>query len=165
MVSSSHPLATTSARRPRGRIALAGLVGAAILVVPALASAESDSHYHHHVWGKTASEREESVELRISNMHKQLHITPAEEPAWAEVARVMQANETRMQDMITAREAEPVHHVTAPEDLKIYERFNQAHVEGLQQLRVSFEALYTAMPDAQKRVADEVFDKFGNGHD
>ena len=154
-----------SYRSASSRALLAGLVGAAMVFVPALASAEETSHYHHHVWGKTAKESSETIEQRINSLHTKLQITPAEEANWAGVAQVMRDNETRMQDLIKAREDEPAHHVTAPEDLKTYERFTQAHVEGLKALRASFETLYASMPDAQKLVADEVFDKFGNGHD
>jgi hypothetical protein len=47
--------------------------------------------------------------------------------------------------------------MTAVEDLKTYQKFAQAHVDGLKNLISSFEDLYAAMPDAQKKIADEVF--------
>jgi hypothetical protein len=158
-------LPTLLARTAISMMGIAGLAGATLLVAPAAFSAEPMSHYHHHVWGKTPEERAETVEQRIRTLHVSLHITPAQEANWTGVAQTMRDNETRLQDMITAREAEPKHHVTAPEDLRTYERFTQAHVEGLKMLRASFETLYTSMPDDQKLIADDVFDKFGNGHD
>ena len=142
----------------------AGLLAATLCLAPLAASADETSHYHHHVWGKTAGQRAETVEQRIVMLHTKLQITAGEEASWAGVAQVMRDNETHMQGMISAREAEPAHHVSAPEDLRIYEHFTQAHVEGLRALRAAFETLYNTMPAEQKLVADEVFDKFGNGH-
>ena len=43
--------------------------------------------------------------------------------------------------------------MTAPEDLKPYQKFAQAHVDGLKNLIASFDGLYAAMPDAQKKIA------------
>ena len=40
-------------------------------------------------------------------------------------------------------------------------RFAHAHVDGLANLTNAFEKLYTAMPDAQKKVADQAFRNFG----
>lgn len=153
------------ARTALSLICVAGLAGATLLAAPAAFSAEPTSHYHHHVWGKTPEERAETVEQRIRTLHASLHITPAQEANWNGVALVMRENETRLQDMITAREAEPAHHVTAPEDLRTYEHFTQAHVDGLKLLRTAFDTLYATMSDTQKLQADDVFDKFGNGHD
>jgi len=139
--------------------------GATLLIAPSAFSAEPTSQYHHHVWGKTPEERAETVQQRIRTLHASLHITPAEEADWSSVAQVMRDNETKMQDMISTHEAMAPHHVTAPEDLMTYETFTQAHVDGLKALRASFETLYATMPADQKLVADDVFDKFGNGHE
>ena len=50
-------------------------------------------------------------------------------------------------------------------DLKTYEKFAQAHVKGLKNLIASFSKLYAAMPDAQKKNADQVFQSFGRDRD
>ena len=47
--------------------------------------------------------------------------------------------------------------MTAVEDLKTYQKFAQAHVDGLKNLISAFSTLYDAMPDAQKKIADQVF--------
>ena len=47
--------------------------------------------------------------------------------------------------------------MTAVGDLKMYQKFAQAHVDGLKNLISSFDKLYAGMPDAQKKIADEVF--------
>jgi hypothetical protein len=39
----------------------------------------------------------------------------------------------------------------------MYQKFAQAHVDGLKNMLSHFEGLYAAMPDAQKKIADEVF--------
>ena len=51
----------------------------------------------------------------------------------------------------------PPQNMTAVDDLKTYQKFAQAHVDGLKNLLSHFEAFYAAMPDAQKKIADEVF--------
>jgi protein CpxP len=51
----------------------------------------------------------------------------------------------------------PPQGMTAVADLQMYQKFAQAHVDGLKNLISSFQALYDTMPDAQKKVADKVF--------
>ena len=50
---------------------------------------------------------------------------------------------------------------TAIDDLKRYQKFSEAHVTGLKNLIASFGTLYSAMPDAQKKNADMVFETSG----
>ena len=52
----------------------------------------------------------------------------------------------------------PPQNMSAVEDLKTYQKFAQAHVDGLKNLIASFDTLYSAMPAAQKKIADTVFD-------
>jgi periplasmic protein CpxP/Spy len=49
------------------------------------------------------------------------------------------------------------------QDLQSYQQFAQAHVDGLKNLTAAFSTLYDAMPDAQKKVADQVFQTSGHG--
>ncbi len=53
--------------------------------------------------------------------------------------------------------------MTALEDLNSYQKFAQAHVDGLKNLIASFKTLYSAMPEAQRKVADDVFNAPGPG--
>jgi hypothetical protein len=158
----SHPsqMFRSAGRKP----AMAGLLGATMLLAPLAASAQPAGH-HHHAAHKTAEQRAESLDERIASLHTRLQITPAEETDWNAVAQVMRDNEARMQGMIAARKAEPAHHVDALEDLRNYERFTQAHVDGLKLLRSSFETLYMTMPDSQKLVVDDVVRKFSHRHE
>jgi hypothetical protein len=55
--------------------------------------------------------------------------------------------------------------LSAVDDLKTYEKFAQAHVDGLKNLISAFTSLYDTMPDAQKKVADKVFDTSKRGAD
>ncbi len=145
------------------RLALAaGLLASAALFAPGPASADALSGHHHHARHATRAERAESVEQRIASLHAALKITPEEETNWSAVAQVMRGNEAKMQDLISARKAQPTHDMDAVEDLKAYEQFTQTHVDGLKVLISSFEILYNTMPDDQKHVADQVFQKFAH---
>jgi hypothetical protein len=99
----------------------------------------------------------ETLDQRIATLHKALKITPAEEEDWAKVADVMR----RMEKMVADRKAQVPHDLSAVDDLKTYQSFTQAHVDGLKDLIASFETLYAAMPSDQKMVADHVFARFG----
>ena len=66
-----------------------------------------------------------------------------------------------MQKLVAERTTTPPQTLTAVQDLKSYEKFTQAHADGLKNLIASFEGLYTSMTDEQKKNADEVFQNFG----
>lgn len=104
----------------------------------------------------------ETVEDRITMLHARLMITAAEEPDWTAVAQAMRENEATMRKLTSARRSESGHEQTAVEDLRTYERFTQAHVDGLKALISSFETLYVSMPAPQQAVADHVFKSFGH---
>ena len=104
----------------------------------------------------------ETVEQRITTLHASLEITPAEETNWSGVAKAMRGNAAAMDKLVAEKSAKGQAEMTAVEDLKTYEKFAQAHVQGLKTLTASFETLYNAMPDAQKKNADEVFENFGH---
>ncbi len=104
----------------------------------------------------------ETVEQRITNLHTSLMITSEEEGKWENVAKAMRENAASMEKLASERSAEPSQGMTAVEDLKAYEKFTQEHADRLKNLIASFEVLYTSMPEAQKKVADEVFQKFGH---
>jgi protein CpxP len=99
----------------------------------------------------------ETVEQRITTLHTALKITPAQEPLWNAVAQAMRENAVAMDKAVTQARTTPPQNMTAVEDLKMYQKFAQAHIDGLQNLIVSFEKLYAAMPDAQKKITDDVF--------
>jgi hypothetical protein len=142
----------------------AGLIGSACLIGATVAGAQGGMTHHYGASHPTAVEARETVEDRITTLHRTLMITPVEEAKWGAVAQVMRANEAEMQRMLAERRKDREHELTAVEDLRTYERFNQAHVNGLKDLIAAFEVLYDAMPPSQQTVADGVFRHFG-GHD
>jgi len=140
-------------------VAVGAFVGAAFLAGPLPASAQTalTSHHHHHAG---AEAKRETVEERISGLHAALKITPDEESNWAGVAQSMRENAASMQKLVADRTAEEPSS-NAVRDLRTYERFAQAHANGLKNLISSFETLYQTMPDTQKVLADQVFQKYG----
>jgi len=104
----------------------------------------------------------ETVEQRITSLHTSLAITPAEEADWNGVTKAMRQNAAVMDKLVSEKSTKDPAKMTAVEDLVTYEKFARAHVEGLRDLTRSFAILYKEMPDAQKKVADEVFQNFGH---
>jgi lysophospholipase L1-like esterase len=107
----------------------------------------------HPVAGKTAEER---VEGRIKELHAQLHITPAEEPQWNEFAEVMREN-ARDMDQAFMQRAQQFPTMNAVQNMQSYEQISEQHAQRVQKLVPAFQKLYDAMPDQQKRLADQVF--------
>jgi protein CpxP len=99
----------------------------------------------------------ETVEQRITTLHASLKISPEEETKWTGVAQAMRENAAAMDKLAAATRATPPQNMTAVEDLQTYQKFAQAHVDGLKNLISAFKDLYSSMPDAQKKIADAVF--------
>jgi periplasmic protein CpxP/Spy len=95
------------------------------------------------------------VEARITQLHKELGITAAEEPQFKAYAEVMRSNAQTMQSLFEERAQSPDR--TAIGELRWYAKLTQAHAEAVGKLVPVFEALYQSMSDKQKRVADAVF--------
>jgi len=104
----------------------------------------------------------ESVEDRITNLHTALGITPNQDAKWNNVAQAMRQNAAAMDRLVAENRMVPPQNTTAISDLKSYERFAQAHVNGLRNLIASFSVLYAAMPPSQQQNADAVFQNFGH---
>ena len=99
----------------------------------------------------------ETVEQRIRTLQRALKITSDQESKWNAVAQAMRENAINMDTLIAANRKTPPQDMTAVDDLKSYQKHAQAHVDGLKNLIASFATLYDAMPDDQKRIADDVF--------
>jgi protein CpxP len=147
-------------------VAIAALMGATMLASP-LSTARADTVTNgafqlaqaaQSQAGAGATESKgETVEQRITNLHAALKITPAQDAQWNGVAQDMRENAAAMDKLIAETKKTPPQNMTAVDDLKMYQKFAQAHVDGLKNMLSHFEALYAAMPDAQKKIADEVF--------
>jgi periplasmic protein CpxP/Spy len=99
----------------------------------------------------------DTVERRIMNLHNALKITSDQEPKWTPVAQAMRENATNMDTLIAENRKTSPQDMTALDDLRGAQKVEQAHVDGLKNLIASFETLYAAMPDAQKKIVDAVF--------
>ena len=147
-------------------VAIAALMGATMLATP-LTAARADSGVKAPIQLAQAPNTQspaakgatqgptETVEQRIKDLHTALKITPDQETLWKGVAEDMRENAAAMDKLMASTKAMPPN--TAVDDLKTYQNFAQAHVDGLKNLLSHFEALYAAMPDAQKKIADDVF--------
>jgi saccharopine dehydrogenase-like NADP-dependent oxidoreductase len=135
----------------------AALVGTAIIAGPLSAAYAADIAPQTQAGVAATSSKGETVEQRIASLHTSLKITQAEETKWTAVAQSMRENAAAMDKLIAEGRTTPPQNMTALDDLKTYQKFAEAHVEGLKNLISSFTALYDAMPDAQKKVTDHVF--------
>jgi protein CpxP len=106
------------------------------------------------------SSKPETVDQRIASLKTALKITPDQESKWKDVAQAMKDNAAAMDKLVQEKKPKMAN-MTAVEDLKTYEEFTKAHLDGMKNLRSSFESLYSAMPDAQKKNADRVFQSYG----
>jgi periplasmic protein CpxP/Spy len=148
--------------------AIAALMGATMLTSP-LTSARADTVGNAafqlaqaavpqtQAGAAATATKGETVEQRISTLHAALKITTDEDAKWNLVAQSMRENASNMDKLVAESRTTPPQHMTAVEDLAMYQKFTQAHVDGLKNLISSFSSLYSAMPDAQKKVADTVF--------
>jgi periplasmic protein CpxP/Spy len=171
MPSFTHHIAVSA---PFARsVAIAALMGATMLAGP-LTAARADSANapiqlaqaaapQNRAATRATQTKGETVEQRIADLHTALQITPDQDSKWNDVAQAMRENAAAMDKLVAANRKTPPQNMTAVEDLESYQKFAQAHVDGLKNLISSFKALYAAMPDAQKKIADQVFRTSGRG--
>jgi hypothetical protein len=168
MISFTRPLAVPA---PFARsVSIAALLGATILASP-LSAAHAGTAANGAIQlaqaaapvAAAADTKGETVEQRITTLHASLKITPDEEKSWNGVAQAMRENAASMDKLVASNRTAPPQNMTAVEDLKTYQQFAQAHVDGLKNLTSAFSTLYDSMPDPQKKVADEVFKTSGHG--
>jgi protein CpxP len=160
MSSFTHPIARSA---PLVRtVAITALLGAtmfAVLLTAARADSVTNGAFQlaqaaQSPAGKGATEAKgETVEQRITNLHAALKITPAQEAQWNGVAQDMRENAAAMNKLVAETKKTLPQNMSAVDDLKMYQKFAQAHVDGLKNMLSHFEALYAAMPDAQKKPA------------
>jgi chromosome condensin MukBEF ATPase and DNA-binding subunit MukB len=147
---------------------IAALLGATMLVSP-LAGARAQSaastpteQTQKSPTAKAATDmKPETVEARIAKLHADLQITSEEESKWDSVAKAMRENASNMEKLVAEKRTQAPESMTAVDDLNNYQDFATAHLSGLKNLTSSFKSLYSSMPDAQKKNADQVFRSFG----
>jgi hypothetical protein len=111
-----------------------------------------------------AGEKSEGVEQRITQLHAELKIAPDQESKWNSVAQAMRDNASNMDKLVAEKRQQAPQSMTAVEDLKTYQEFTQAHLDGLKNLTSAFSSLYDSMSDQQKKNADQVFAKFNRAN-
>jgi hypothetical protein len=109
----------------------------------------------------TTSAKADTVEDRITTLRAALKVAPDQETKWNAVATAMRDNAVAMNKLVTAKRAVPPESITAVDNLKTYQDFTQAHLDGLKNITAAFVALYDAMPVDQKKNADIVFMQYG----
>jgi protein CpxP len=112
--------------------------------------------------GHSSQAMAQSVENRIKTLHDKLGVTSEQEAKWGDVAQVMRDNEAVINKLLQARHQDPAN-MSAVDDLQSYETIAQAHADGLKKVILVFQALYSDMPDDQKKNADKTFSSF-EGH-
>jgi protein CpxP len=158
----SSPIhATTKFPQASHVIVIAALLGATFLSGPLMAAPADVASTETPTTSHKAAAKTETVEQRITDLHKSLRITADEETNWTAVAQAMRENAANGQKLAAEKVARAPSSMTAVDDLKSYETFAQSHVDGLKNLISSFSTLYDTMPAAQKKNADQVFESFG----
>jgi periplasmic protein CpxP/Spy len=151
----THPFFAPLART----VAVAALLGTVAVAGALPASAQTGGGKPPAAQAATSS-KPETVDQRIATLKTSLKITPDQESKWKDVAQAMKDNAAAMDKLVQEKKPQMAN-MTAVEDLKTYEDFTKAHLDGMKNLRSSFESLYSAMPDAQKKNADKVFQSYG----
>ena len=147
-------------------VAIVALMSASFLATPLTSAFAADApapatRAAPQQGGTETDAQSETVEQRITNLHTELKITASEEALWNNVAQAMRENAAAMEKLAAAKTLQAPQGMSAIDDLKGYEKFAQAHVDGLKNLLSSFETLYASFPDPQKKGADAVFQTFG----
>ena len=148
----------------RRSMAIVTLAGASLALGLAGASAQSSTatkpgSTKPPAAAAATSSKPQTVEQRITMLKSALKITPDQEPKWDKVATAMRENAAAMDKLVKDKRAKT--DITAVDDLKTYQDFTQAHLDGLKNLTSAFESLYDSMPADQKKNADQVFHSFG----
>ena len=136
---------------------------AATLVVPSAASTTADATVPPEVpqatpRAKIAGHHHGSVAMNgyLQRLHDQLKVTPAQTPLWDNFADIMRDGAADTGQSYRERRAK-LASFNAVEDMNNFVALEQQRLDTLKQSTTAFEALYAAMPPAQKTLADTVF--------
>lgn len=145
----------------RAASAAATLIGAIVIASPLFAAsgevlAQASSQQAMAAPASESATSASTVEARIRDLHRKLHITDAQKPQWDALVAVMRDNAKAMTDLQKERAAD-AQSMSAVDVVKSYESVIQAHEDGMKKFVPPFEALYNSMSDAQKKTADSLF--------
>ena len=89
------------------------------------------------------------VEVRIADLHQQLHITSAQEPQFKAYADVMRSNARAIEALFQQRTQNTDR--SAPARLRWYAQLTAAHAEAISKLVPVFDTLYQDLSNEQKK--------------
>ncbi len=98
------------------------------------------------------------VAKQIADLHKRLHITPAQQPQWDAFAAIMRDNAAHSDQAAKARDEAMAR--SAVEELRALATAAEARAQDVQRLVPVFEALYGAMTPEQQKMADAAMHAF-----
>ena len=93
----------------------------------------------------------QNVEASLAQLHYQLRITPAQEPAFATFAAAMREN-ARM-----SAGSPPPANADAVSQLQLAIQYGQQEVDGMRRLLPALQTLYAALTPMQRGIANQVF--------
>ena len=140
-------------------LAIASVAGAALFAMPAMAQTKEQAAKPPAADAATSS-KPETVEQRITTLKAALKIAPAQEKKWDGVAQAMRDNASRMEKLVAEKRKIAPDKTTAVDDLKTYQEFTEARLDGLKHLTSAFKSLYDSMSPEQKKNADTVFERY-----
>jgi periplasmic protein CpxP/Spy len=150
---------------PLGRsLAIASIAGAALIagsLSPAMAQTKAPDDQKPPAAAAATSSKPETVEQRIQTLKTSLQIKPEQESKWNAVAQAMRDNAAKMEKLVADKRKLSPDKTTAIDDLKTYQDFAEAHLDGIKHLMSPFKSLYDSMSADQKKNADQVFEKYG----
>ena len=123
---------------------------AALLTMPVVAGAQSPPPAGGSLSAPDVSAR---LEHRLTRLHTELGITPAQEPLWSQYAAVAQSNAQDMGALMTRRQAD-IATMTAIQNMQSMTAIAAQHASNMQRLNTAFSALYGALSPDQRLKAD-----------
>ena len=103
------------------------------------------------------------VEDRITELRKELGITPEQQGQWDQFAQLMRDNAHAFDQALQERSTK-AQSMNALESMQSYATLTQLHAQDVQKLTDAFQTLYGALSDAQKKAADAAFRQHQEAH-
>ena len=100
------------------------------------------------------------VEHRLTRLHAEIGITPAQESLWAHYSGVVRASAQDMGALMARRRAD-LAIMTAPQNIQSLTDIAARHAANMQQLNGAFSALYGTLSPDQRMKADAALRQHG----
>ena len=140
-------------------VAIATVAGAALFAMPVLAQTKDQATKPPAADAATSEQgRDCRAAHRDAEGGAQDHARPGEE-----VERRGQGDARQRQphgELVAEKRKIPPDKTTAVDDLRTYQEFTEARLDGLKHLTSAFKSLYNLMTPEQKKNADTVFEKY-----